>query len=71
MDICGRSDLNRDGKVDVADMVLLTKQSGTCQDDIFCGGDLDGDGKVNHRDVILMKNAQKTCATKGTTASRR
>ena len=61
MDICARADLNRDRKVDSADMTLLNKQTGTCQDEIFCGGDLDGDGKVNNRDVILMKNAQKTC----------
>jgi hypothetical protein len=62
LDLCVRADLNRDGKWNGADMRLLTRQTGACKDDIFCGGDLNGDGKVDSRDVNLMKRAQRTCS---------
>jgi len=58
---CQRADLDRNKKIDAADMTLLTKQTGACSDPIFCGGDLNGDGKVDGADVSLMTNAQKTC----------
>ena len=59
--MCQRADLNRDGIVDTDDMTLLTKQTGACKDQIFCGGDLNGDEKVDNSDVRLMTQAQKTC----------
>jgi hypothetical protein len=68
MDMCVRADLNRDGRVNATDMQLLSKQSGKCEDDIFCGGDLDGNGRVNNRDVNIMTRAQKTCASQADAA---
>ena len=61
LDICKRADLNRDGKVNAADMTLMNQQTGTCTDQIFCGGDLNGDGVVNNPDVTIMIGAQQTC----------
>jgi hypothetical protein len=58
--LCGRADLDRNGKINNRDMQLLNAQTGAC-DPVLCGGDLTGDGKVDNGDVQLMLEAQRTC----------
>jgi len=44
-------DLNRDGVVNVSDLILLVGAWGSCQD---CNADLNGDGQVNVHDLLLL-----------------
>ncbi|MGN0620748.1 MAG: dockerin type I repeat-containing protein [Porcipelethomonas sp.] len=48
-------DLNNDGKVNVADIVLLQKYITKKSDDISKSADLNNDGKVNVFDVVILK----------------
>lgn len=59
--ICGRADLNRDGKIDWEDLGLLYTQTGRCSGSVSCSGDLDGNGAVNESDAEILMSALKTC----------
>jgi hypothetical protein len=59
IDDCRRSDLNRDGLVDGADVALLEAAFGTCE---LCGADLNNDGVVNEADQAIQEE-QLDCST--------
>jgi len=56
---CLRSDLNRDGYVNGADVLLLEQAIGSCE---LCGADLNDDGEVNEIDRTIQQG-QLGCST--------
>jgi hypothetical protein len=51
---CKPGDLNHDGVVDVADLLILFDQWGECPDPDDCPADLNGDGEVNSSDLLIL-----------------
>jgi hypothetical protein len=47
-------DLNNDGVVDGADLLILLAAWGPCEDDKKCPADLDGDGVVDGADLLIL-----------------
>ncbi|MHC4416116.1 MAG: hypothetical protein ACYS0G_12615 [Planctomycetota bacterium] len=47
-------DPNRDGVVNVADLLLLMFSFGPCEDPDDCPEDFDGDGFVGPSDILLL-----------------
>jgi hypothetical protein len=52
--ICKPGDLNHDGVVDVADLLILFDNWGECPDPDDCPADLNGDGIVNVADLLIL-----------------
>ncbi len=53
-----QSDLDGDGEVKVADLLILIGAWGPCAD---CDADLDGDGEVKVADLLLLIGAWGAC----------
>jgi trimeric autotransporter adhesin len=53
----GPADLNGDGVVNVADLLILFDNWGTCDDPDDCPADLNGDGVVNIADLLILFNS--------------
>jgi hypothetical protein len=53
------ADLNGDGLVNVADLLILFDNWGACNDD--CTGDLNGDGVVNVADLLILFDNWGAC----------
>lgn len=49
-----RSDINRDGRVDSADLAAILAAWGPCQPGSACAADLDRDGVVDGRDLSVL-----------------
>ena len=47
-------DVNHDGTVNFADLLLLAQQYGSTSVPLFESGDLDGDGKVSFADLLIL-----------------
>jgi hypothetical protein len=54
-------DLNSDGEVNVADLLILFDAWGTCSDPLDCPADVNCDGEVNVADVLILFNFWGTC----------
>jgi hypothetical protein len=55
-------DLNNDGVVNVADLLIMFDQWGNCDD---CPADLNGDGVVNVADLLILFNNWGSCPDSG------
>lgn len=54
-EICAMgADLDRDGRVDAADLFNLLSQWGPFGEDAACPADLDGDGEVDAGDIVSL-----------------
>jgi phospholipase/lecithinase/hemolysin len=51
---CLPADLNCDGFVNVADLLIMFDQWGSCSDPNDCPADLNGDGTVNVADLLIL-----------------
>lgn len=49
-----RTDINRDGRVDSADLTVLLSSWGPCLPGVACPADLDSDGRVDGRDISAL-----------------
>lgn len=63
LSVCQRADLDRNDRVDAADVTLAMSVRGTCTG-ATCQGDFNGDGKVDDMDVARVQRAVKTCGKK-------
>lgn len=51
----GPGDINRDGKVDLDDFVILKNNFGRTPDVVWTDGDLNGDGRIDLADFLVLK----------------